>query len=149
MQQPNIGGEVVPHQDSTFLYTEPMSVVGFWMALEDSTLDNGCLWTLPGSHKAGVRRKMTVKDGKSTFDPPAAEEYDLATFTPLEMKAGDMVILHGSNIHYSKENTSPKSRHAYSVHYVEGAEGFAWPEGNWCVHACMLLHTCCICREVL
>ena len=130
-QQPNIGGEVVPHQDSTFLYTEPMSVVGFWMALEDSTLENGCLWTLPGSHKAGVRRKMAVTNGKTSFEPPTAEEYDLETFVPLEMKAGDMVILHGSNIHYSRENTSPKSRHAYSVHYVEGAEGYQWPEGNW------------------
>ena len=119
------------HQDSTFLYTEPLSVIGFWMALEDSTKENGCLWSLPGSHKAGVRRKMTVKDGKTTFDPPTAEDFDLDKFTPLEMKAGSMVILHGNNIHYSKENTSAKSRHAYSVHYVEGTEDHKWPEGNW------------------
>ena len=131
VQQPNIGGEVVPHQDSTFLYTDPLSVIGFWMALEDSTQRNGCLWSLPGSHKAGVRRKMTVKDGKTTFDPPMAEEFDLSKFTPLEMKAGSMVILHGNNIHFSKENTSAKSRHAYSVHYVEGTKDHSWPEGNW------------------
>ncbi len=131
VQQPNIGGEVVPHQDSTFLYTDPLSVVGFWIALEDSTKENGCLWSLPGSHKAGVRRKMTVKDGKTSFQPPTAEQFDLDSFTPLEMKAGSMVILHGNNIHYSKENTSPKSRNAYSVHYVEGTDEYTWPEGNW------------------
>ena len=36
-KQPNIGGEVVCHQDSTFLYTEPESAVGFWVALEDAS----------------------------------------------------------------------------------------------------------------
>ena len=40
-KQPKIGGEVVPHQDSTFLYTDPPSVIGIWLALEDATLTNG------------------------------------------------------------------------------------------------------------
>lgn len=42
---------VILHQDSTFLYTEPMKLMGFWIALEDATLENGCLWFIPGSHK--------------------------------------------------------------------------------------------------
>lgn len=42
---------MVPHQDSTFLYTEPMSCLGFWMPMEPATRENGCLWVLPGSHK--------------------------------------------------------------------------------------------------
>jgi len=42
-KQPQIGGEVVCHQDSTFLYTKPESAVGFWVALEDATIENGCL----------------------------------------------------------------------------------------------------------
>lgn len=42
---------VSPHQDSTFLYTEPLGrVLGIWIALEDATLENGCLWFIPGSH---------------------------------------------------------------------------------------------------
>ena len=40
--------QVVPHQDSTFLYTEPMTTVGLWWALEDCTKENGCLWAKPG-----------------------------------------------------------------------------------------------------
>jgi phytanoyl-CoA hydroxylase len=43
-KQPGIGGEVGCHQDATFLYTDPVTVTGFWFALEDATLDNGCLW---------------------------------------------------------------------------------------------------------
>lgn len=50
-KQPEIGGAVPPHQDSTFLYTDKPSAVGFWYALEDATLENGCLSFLPGSHK--------------------------------------------------------------------------------------------------
>ena len=51
---------MVPHQDSTFLYTTPDTTIGVWIALEDSTVDNGCLWTLPGEHTQGVRRRMQV-----------------------------------------------------------------------------------------
>ena len=48
-KQPNIGGEVTCHQDSTFLYTEPIDIVGLWFALEDATVENGCLWATPSS----------------------------------------------------------------------------------------------------
>jgi phytanoyl-CoA hydroxylase len=53
-KQPEIGGAVPPHQDSTFLYTDPPSATGFWYALEDATLENGCLSFLPGSHKVSL-----------------------------------------------------------------------------------------------
>lgn len=40
-----------PHQDATFLYTEPLGrVLGVWIAIEDALLENGCLWFIPGSH---------------------------------------------------------------------------------------------------
>jgi phytanoyl-CoA hydroxylase len=47
-KQPFVGGEVVPHQDSAFLATEPFSCIGIWLALEDASRTNGCLWALPG-----------------------------------------------------------------------------------------------------
>ena len=59
-KQPRIGGEVLCHQDSTFLYTNPESTVGFWIALEDATINNGCLWVNPGGHK-GPLRKLFVR----------------------------------------------------------------------------------------
>lgn len=48
---PAIGGAVPHHNDSTFLYTDPPSAIGFWFALEDCTVDNGCLSFMPGSHR--------------------------------------------------------------------------------------------------
>ena len=55
-KQPHIGGEVGCHQDAPFLYTDPISVTGFWFAIEDATLDNGCLWAQPGGHRGPLRR---------------------------------------------------------------------------------------------
>jgi len=56
-KQPGIGGEVTSHQDSTFLYTTPrVSCLGLWLALDAATLENGCIWARPGSHKESVRR---------------------------------------------------------------------------------------------
>ena len=48
---------VVPHQDATFLMTNPSKVLGVWIALEDATKENACLWFIPGSHRS---KKHTV-----------------------------------------------------------------------------------------
>lgn len=136
-KQPGIGGEVVPHQDGTFLATEPQSVTGIWLAIEDATLENGCLWALPHGHikEDGsyniLKRFIRNDDGSVRFEGGEMPAFDMDAFDPVEVKAGDLVLLHGANIHYSKENTSPKSRLAYSVHFVEGAPGFRWLPENW------------------
>lgn len=59
-QQPGIGGEVVPHQDNSFLYTEPTTCTGLWLALEDATIMNGCIWAIPGSHKGSISGILTI-----------------------------------------------------------------------------------------
>ena len=58
-------------------------------------------------------------------------EYDLSKFTPLPCKAGALVLIHGAVVHMSYPNRSPRSRHAYSVHCVEGAEPVVWEASNW------------------
>lgn len=129
-KQPHIGGEVVCHQDSTFLYTEPLSCVGFWLALEDARIDNGCMWAVPGAHRGSLRSRFR-RDGTGgvrmdTLDPapfPADGE------VPLEAAQGTLIVLHGLLPHRSGPNTSPRSRHAYSLHVIDGA--CAYPEDNW------------------
>jgi len=54
---PRIGGEVVCHQDSTYIYTEPESCIGFWFALEDATTENGCMYFIPGTHKQPLKQR--------------------------------------------------------------------------------------------
>jgi len=132
-KQPRIGGEVSPHQDSTFLYTEPMSCVAFWFAFEDATRDNGCLWVIPRSHKNGIKRRF-VRDGESvTFKPPKGGEpdWDLSAFIPVEVPAGAMVLMHGSLAHMSYENKSNQSRQAYTFHIIEGSPYATYAADNW------------------
>lgn len=58
-KQARVGGEVTSHQDSTFLYTTPrQTCLGLWLALDDATIQNGCLWVRPGSHNEKTRRRF-------------------------------------------------------------------------------------------
>ena len=75
-KQARIGGAVNSHQDSTFLFTEPyQSCLGLWLALDDATLENGCLWVRPKSHTTdvgGVRRQY--KRNPKHFGSEAIEQ---------------------------------------------------------------------------
>ncbi|KAJ6780191.1 hypothetical protein PWT90_04451 [Aphanocladium album] len=148
-KQPEIGGAVPPHQDSTFLYTDRPSAVGFWYALEDATLENGCLSFLPGSHRwAPVERRLVRKAaGKGTEmvdndGPrfPNETEYDAAAapeggakdelYVAGEVKAGDLVLIHGNLLHKSERNTSQKGRIIYTFHVIEGQDR-EYDARNW------------------
>ncbi|KAJ3672918.1 hypothetical protein LUZ60_006292 [Juncus effusus] len=128
-KQPGIGGEVVPHQDNSFLHTVPTSCTGLWLALENATVQNGCLWAIPESHKKGLRRRMLRTENGSRFDNPSPI-YEQNEFVPLEVKSGDLVVIHGDLVHQSFENLSCKSRHALSLHVVE-TDGCVWSKENW------------------
>lgn len=128
-KQPFIGGEVVAHQDSTFLYTDPLSVMGFWFALEDATVDNGCLEALPGGHRLGLTR-LFKRDGKGGVEmQTVGEALPENGYVPLEAKKGTLVLLHGLLPHKSRPNTSANSRLAYTLHIVDGAADY--PDFNW------------------
>ena len=57
-KQPKIGGEVNWHHDATFFFTTPQSVVTYWFAMEDATLENGCLWVEPKGHNGPLRERF-------------------------------------------------------------------------------------------
>jgi len=133
-KNPGIGSEVCPHQDSTFLYTEPMTMVGFWFALEDATLENGCLWFAKGSHKSGVHRRYIRNPNKNspellmyTAPPPV---YQKSSFTSAPVTKGSLVLIHGNVVHKSEVNKSEKSRHAYAFHIIEQKDT-KYSEDNW------------------
>mmetsp|Transcript_4792 Transcript_4792/g.7248 ORF Transcript_4792/g.7248 Transcript_4792/m.7248 type:complete len:288 (+) Transcript_4792:268-1131(+) len=133
-KQPKIGSEVRPHQDGTFLYTEPQSVIGFWWALDDCREENGCLWVVKGSHKEGVKQRFKrcgdVNSG-CEFVPKENIVWDISAAEKLAVSAGTLVILHNAVVHFSKHNASSKSRHAYSIHVTDGADGVEYLSDNW------------------
>jgi phytanoyl-CoA hydroxylase len=130
MKPPGIGGEVTCHQDSTFLHTEPESCVGFWVALDEATLENGCMEFIPGEHKGPLRRLFRRKPEGGTemvalSDEPYPEERRVAA----PAAAGDLVIFSGRAPHMSRANRSAKPRMAYTLHMIEA--GARYPEWNW------------------
>ena len=130
-KQPRIGGEVRCHQDATFLHAEPGRVVGLWFALEDAHRDNGCLWAVPGGHRAGLASRF-VREGRATRTVKLRDPgWDEAARVPLEVKKGALVVLDGLVPHLSEANRSERSRYAYTLHVVPGAS--AWLPTNWLV----------------
>ncbi|XP_078083682.1 phytanoyl-CoA dioxygenase domain-containing protein 1 [Mustelus asterias] len=125
---------VTPHQDATFLYTEPLGrIVGFWIALEDATEENGCLWFIPGSHTVGITRRM-VRAPKGEYPliqfTGKERDYPDDEFIPVPVKKGGLILIHGEIVHKSAANTSDKSRHVYTFHLLESQDSH-WSEENW------------------
>jgi phytanoyl-CoA hydroxylase len=129
-KQPNIGGEVTCHQDSTFLYTDPPEIAGLWFALEDATIENGCLWAIPGGHRRGLKSRWvrTPADGMK-FEIYDREPWPEDELVPLEVSQGSLILLHGLLPHRSFENRSARSRHAYTLHLIHAEANY--PEDNW------------------
>ncbi len=130
-KQPRIGGEVICHQDGTFLLTQPESVIGFWFALEDATPGNGCLFALRGEHTGPLRLRNRQSDGELVMDVLDDTPWDEQSGVPLEAKKGDIVVLHGRLPHFSAANRSAVSRHAYTLHLIDGACRYL--DDNWLV----------------
>jgi phytanoyl-CoA hydroxylase len=129
----HIGGEVTCHQDATFLYTDPITVTGFWFAIEDATIDNGCLWAVPGGHHTNLRKRFVrndpADDAAGTSFVVADDDITAEGAVPLEATAGTLVLLHGLLPHLSGANRSAKKRDAYSVHVIDGTANY--PADNW------------------
>ena len=103
-------------------------VKGF--ALEDATIENGCLWVLPGGHKGELScRYERQGENKAVLNMYPQPDWPEDDWIPLEMEKGSMVCFHGYLPHKSLPNRSSKSRHAYAIHVIEGK--YDWLPGNW------------------
>ncbi|XP_022279460.1 phytanoyl-CoA dioxygenase domain-containing protein 1 isoform X4 [Canis lupus baileyi] len=121
-------------KDSTFLYTEPLGrVLGIWIALEDATLENGCLWFIPGSHTGGVSRRMVRAFAGLKLNTRflgSEPVWDDSLFVPTPVQRGALILIHGEVVHKSEQNLSDRSRHAYTFHLMESL-GTMWSPENW------------------
>ena len=131
-KQPHIGGEVRWHQDGSYLISDPATVTGIWVAIEDANRNNGCLWVQPGGHRSPLREIYQVDwtkhegvltDVDKTPWPTADEAI------AVEVPAGSVVIFHDHMPHYSSRNRSDFSRHAFTLHVAEKTS--RWSGSNW------------------
>ncbi|WP_223166323.1 phytanoyl-CoA dioxygenase family protein [Nonomuraea sp. SYSU D8015] len=117
------------HQDEMFIPTRDRSLTAAWLALDDATVENGCLWVLPGSHRAGVlypnrdhddsRYDCTVESYGFPFDDSEA--------VPVEIAAGSVLLFNGYLLHKSLPNSGRHGyRRALVNHYMSAESLLPW-----------------------
>ncbi len=126
-----VGSEVLPHQDSTFIFMPQKDVIGFWLALDDASIKNGCLYVSPQQINTSKLYSRYLCDEDKQYHLNSFQEvnYDELTWQPLEVSAGSLVILHGKTFHKSEANFSSNSRLAYAMHVIDG--NINYPSENW------------------
>ena len=115
------------HQDEIYIPTRDRSLLGAWIAVDDATVDNGCLWVLPGSHKAGLlynqrnhnSDRFDVSQESYGFDDSAEIAVEVPSF-------GSVVFFNGYLLHRSKPNRSNRFRRALVNHYMSAASFLPW-----------------------
>jgi phytanoyl-CoA hydroxylase len=115
------------HQDEIYIPTRDRSLCGAWIALDDATVANGCLWVLPGSHRTGYLYPQRAHGPSEEFD--FGEEsygFDDAAEVPVEVPAGGVVFFNGYLLHRSKRNRSPRFRRALVNHYCNAWSLLPW-----------------------
>lgn len=117
------------HQDEHFIPTRDRSLTAVWIALDDATIENGCLWVLPGSHRRGVLYPNRDQDDPrfdcttEAFDFPYAE----SDAVPVQIPAGSALIFNGYLLHRSLQNSGKHGyRRAIVNHYMSAESLLPW-----------------------
>ena len=112
---PNTGGEIRWHQDNYYFRVDkPNAVVSCWLTFDDATVDNGCMWVVPGAHKQMVEH-LNVPSGAGFYMPDVDEERAVS----LQMKRGHCMLHHGLMPHRTLANTTSTHRRALAIHYMD------------------------------
>ena len=118
------------HQDEMYIPTRDRSLCGAWIAVDDATIENGCLWILPGSHRPGYLHPS--KPPTDLFEYDGSNQcfgFDDAAAVPVEVKAGSVVFFNGHTLHKSLRNrTAGTYRRALVTHYMN-----SWSLLPWCL----------------
>jgi phytanoyl-CoA hydroxylase len=110
-------GSAVPwHQDAAYWPVEPMNMISCWMAIDDATVENGCVYVIPGTHKKPIPHTH-FKTGPQSLGL-LEHEVSGQDGIPIELSAGSCMFHHSLLIHQSKSNTSPKPRRGLVTIYM-------------------------------
>jgi phytanoyl-CoA hydroxylase len=109
----HIGIDKPWHQDNAYFSVRDLDeVLGTWIALDDATVENGCMHFIPGGHRLGPLRHHHTYDCEIVGD-----RIDPSKAVPVELEAGGIVFFHGNIPHYTPPNNSNTRRRAIQYHY--------------------------------
>lgn len=115
LYKPALHGDEVPwHQDNGYWKLEPPRAASLWIALDDVNEDNGSMWVVPGSHKAGEAGRQRA----GQFIAQLKADADERLAVPIPLPAGSGMFHHCRTLHRTKPNHSPNQRRAWVMHYM-------------------------------
>lgn len=126
VKPPNFQGQAW-HQDEIYIPTRDRSLIGAWIAMDDATVENGCLWILPGSHRRGYLYPQKAHENPDEFD--FAEEsygFDDVDEIPVEVTTGTLVFFNGYLLHRSRKNRGNTFRRVLVNHYCNAWSLLPW-----------------------
>lgn len=117
-----------PHQDEYYIPTRDRSLCGVWIALDDATVENGCLEVIPGSHAAGVIYPTEGQtDPRYDVSPQSVQyPYGEDDYVPVPVAAGGAIFFNGYLLHRSQANRSSSFRRAFANHYMSASSMLPW-----------------------
>lgn len=121
------------HQDEYFIPTRDKSLTGVWIAIDDATIENGCLWVAPGSHREGtiVRRIENTNPNFADNEVCDLEKFNEREAIPVQVKSGSVIFFNGYLQHMSLKNkTKSSSRRALVGHYMSAESMLPWNIGG-------------------
>lgn len=119
------------HQDEYYIPTRDCSLTGAWIALDDATVANGCLWVIPGSHRPAwiMPRSANASDEYQDVDAVDVSAWPPGCAVPVEVKAGAVVFFNGYLLHSSLRNrTAGSFRRALVNHYMSAESMLPWDQ---------------------
>jgi hypothetical protein len=117
------------HQDESHIPTRDRSLTAVWIALDDATVENGCLWVIPGSHRAGVLHPVREQHDPryDCTDEAFGYAHREEDAVPVELPAGSALVFDGHLLHRSLPNTGRHGmRRALVTHYMSAESLLPW-----------------------
>ena len=119
------------HQDEYYIPTRDRSLGAAWIAIDDATIENGCLWIIPASHQSGIiMRRIPGRNPEfAEADTLNISGYGEDRCVPVDVKAGSVVFFHGYVLHSSRRNkTADCFRMALVNHYMSAESLLPWDQ---------------------
>jgi len=117
------------HQDEFYIPTRDKSLIGAWIAIDDATVKNGCLWIIPGRPGFIMRRTPNKSNEYADVDTIDVSDIDPKQNIPVEVKSGSVVFFNGYTLHSSLRNkTTDCFRTALVLHYMSAESMLPWDQ---------------------
>lgn len=123
MKPPHHGSAKPYHQDSAYWPIDPPDLVSVWMALDDATLENGCMRVIPGSHTGGVLEHKHLQDYQ--VDEAGL---DISHEVAVPLKSGGCLFFHSLLLHATAPNHSPHPRRSMIISAMSARSRYTGPE---------------------